>query len=89
MQVSNGAMTAGELAYGGRLKALEATVDTLEATIRGQEQELNELRWKNNCLNKDIKNNEDKSEKLLEKIQLLKRRFTSAYSVLQVKLFCW
>jgi hypothetical protein len=85
LQVSNGAVTAGELAYGGRLKALEATVDTLEATIRGQEQELNEMRWQNNCLSKEIKNNEERSEKLLEKIQLLKRRFTSACIVLQVK----
>ena len=86
MQVSNGAVTAGELAYGGRLRALEATVDTLEATIRGQEQELNHLRWQNSGLSKDIKNNEERSDKLLEKIRVLKHRFTSAYNVLQVKV---
>ncbi len=84
LQVSNGAVTAGELAYGGRLRALEATVDTLEATIREQEQELNQLRWRNSCLSKDIRNKEEKSEKSLEKIQLLKHRFESAYNVLQV-----
>jgi hypothetical protein len=69
------------------LRALEATVDTLEATIRGQEQELNQLRWQNISLSKDVQNNEERSEKLLEKLQQLKRRFTSAYNVLQVLVF--
>lgn len=87
-QVNNGAVTAGELAYGGRVRALEATVDTLEATIRGQEQALSQLRLQRDKLMEKLRHQEESTARWLAAVAGLRRRFQSALSVLQVAWPC-
>lgn len=80
----NGAVTAGELAYGGRVRALEAAVDALEATIRGQAQELAEMQRQRDALAEQLQRREEATARWLESMGNLRRRFQSALCVLQV-----
>ena len=63
---------------------MEATVDALEATIRGQEQELNRLRSQRDILQQKLERNEASTSKWLQSLGHLRSRFVTALQVLQV-----
>ena len=59
-------------------------MDALEATIRGQEQELNQMRLQRDRLKEKLQQNEESAAKWLESLRNMRHRFSSALSVLQV-----